>query len=52
VNGTLKSRLAKVCASTSLKWPNALPFELMSLRRAPDQKTELFPQEIIMRRAI
>ncbi|KAJ1127124.1 hypothetical protein NDU88_005528 [Pleurodeles waltl] len=48
MNGTLKSRNAKVCAATNLKWPDALPLVLMSMRNTPDRKTGLSPHEILM----
>ncbi|KAJ1158276.1 hypothetical protein NDU88_010969 [Pleurodeles waltl] len=46
MNGTLKSRVAK----TNLKWPDALPLVLMSMRNTPDRKTGLSPHEILMGR--
>ncbi|KAJ1209515.1 hypothetical protein NDU88_004893 [Pleurodeles waltl] len=52
MNGTLKSRMAKICASTNLKWPDALPLVLMSMRNTPDRKTGLSPYEIFMGRAM
>ncbi|KAJ1204870.1 hypothetical protein NDU88_000308 [Pleurodeles waltl] len=52
MNGTLKSRMAKICASTYLKWPDALPLVLMSIRNTPDKKTGLSPHEILMGRAM
>ncbi|KAJ1082695.1 hypothetical protein NDU88_002860 [Pleurodeles waltl] len=52
MNGTLKSRMAKICASTNLKWPDALPLVLMSMRNTPDRKNGLSPHEILMGRAM
>ncbi|KAJ1152663.1 hypothetical protein NDU88_005438 [Pleurodeles waltl] len=51
-NGTLKSRVAKMCAATNMKWPDALPLVLMSMRNTPDKKTGLSPHEILMGRAM
>ncbi|KAJ1138388.1 hypothetical protein NDU88_004775 [Pleurodeles waltl] len=52
INGTLKSRMAKMCAATNMKWPDALPLVLMSMRNTPDKKTGLSPHEILMGRAM
>ncbi|KAJ1170662.1 hypothetical protein NDU88_002535 [Pleurodeles waltl] len=52
MNGTLKSRMAIMCAATNLKWPDALPLVLMSMRNTPDKKTRLSPHEILMGRAM
>ncbi|KAJ1104992.1 hypothetical protein NDU88_002400 [Pleurodeles waltl] len=52
MNGTLKSRMAKMCAATNMKWPDALPLVLMSMRNTPDKKTGLSPHEILMGRAM
>ncbi|KAJ1180654.1 hypothetical protein NDU88_005874 [Pleurodeles waltl] len=51
-NGTLKLRTAKMCAPTNLKWPDALPLVLMSMRNTPDRKTGLSPHEILLGRAM
>ncbi|KAJ1125189.1 hypothetical protein NDU88_003624 [Pleurodeles waltl] len=52
MNGTLKSRMAKMCTATNMKWPDALPLVLMSMRNTPDKKTGLSPHEILMGRAM
>ncbi|KAJ1098568.1 hypothetical protein NDU88_003677 [Pleurodeles waltl] len=48
MNGSLKSRMAKMCAATHLKWPDALPLVLMSMRNTPNKKIGLSPHEILM----
>ncbi|KAJ1203855.1 hypothetical protein NDU88_007636, partial [Pleurodeles waltl] len=52
MNGTLKARLAKDCASTVLKWAVALPLILMSMHSTPDRKTGLSPYEVLMGHAM
>ncbi|KAJ1165593.1 hypothetical protein NDU88_006014 [Pleurodeles waltl] len=52
MNGTLKSRVAKMCDDMNLKWPHALPLVLMSIRNTPDRNTGLSPHEILMGRAM
>ncbi|KAJ1118830.1 hypothetical protein NDU88_007017 [Pleurodeles waltl] len=52
MNGTLNSRMVKMCAATNLKWPDALPLVLMSMRKTPDKKTGLSLHEILMGRAM
>ncbi|KAJ1112517.1 hypothetical protein NDU88_000781 [Pleurodeles waltl] len=44
--------MAKMCAATNMKWPDALPLVLMSMRNTPDKKTGLSPHEILMGRAM
>ncbi|KAJ1164031.1 hypothetical protein NDU88_004478 [Pleurodeles waltl] len=41
-----------MCASTNLKWPDALPLVLMTMRNTPDRKTGLSLHEILMGRAM
>ncbi|KAJ1177570.1 hypothetical protein NDU88_002823 [Pleurodeles waltl] len=41
-----------MCASTNLKWPDALPLVLMSTRNTPDRKTGLSLHEILMGRVM
>ncbi|KAJ1125339.1 hypothetical protein NDU88_003771 [Pleurodeles waltl] len=41
-----------MCAATNLKWPDALPLVLISMRNTPDRKTGLSPHEILMGRAM
>ncbi|KAJ1202485.1 hypothetical protein NDU88_006285 [Pleurodeles waltl] len=52
MDGTLKSRMANMCTATNMKWPDALPLVLMSMRNTPDKKTVLSPHEILMGRAM
>ncbi|XP_078509931.1 uncharacterized protein LOC144769633 [Lissotriton helveticus] len=52
VNGTIKNRIAKMCLATRLKWPDALPLVLMTLRSIPDRKTGISPHEILMGRGM
>ncbi|XP_053323260.1 uncharacterized protein LOC128497298 [Spea bombifrons] len=49
-NGILKTKLGKIIAQTGLKWPDALPLALMSMRATPARKHKLSPCEIIMGR--
>ncbi|KAJ1205858.1 hypothetical protein NDU88_001283 [Pleurodeles waltl] len=41
-----------MCAATNLKWPDAFPLVLMSMRNTPNKKTGLSPHEIFMGRAM
>ncbi|KAJ1205916.1 hypothetical protein NDU88_001337 [Pleurodeles waltl] len=52
MNGALKSRMVKICAATNLKWAEALPLLLMSMRNTPNKKTGLSPHEILMGQAM
>ncbi|KAJ1127606.1 hypothetical protein NDU88_006002 [Pleurodeles waltl] len=49
-NYTLKSKIAKICAETNLKWPDALPLALMSIRMTASSKSRLSPYEVVMGR--
>ena len=44
-NGILKNKLAKICAEPHLRWPDALPIALMSMRSTANQKIGLSPHE-------
>ena len=52
MNGTIRYKVAKMCASTNLKWPDALPLVLMNIRCTPTKKAGLSPHEILMGRAM
>nr|XP_014352636.1 PREDICTED: uncharacterized protein LOC106706345 [Latimeria chalumnae] len=49
-NGILKNKIAKICAETGIKWPDAVPLALMSMRSTTNRKTGLSPHEILMGR--
>lgn len=50
MNATVKDRLTKTMLATGLKWPDALPLVLYSIRSAPNATTGLSPHEILMGR--
>lgn len=50
MNSTIKERLTKAVQATGLKWPDALPLVLYSIRSAPNRTTGLSPHEILMGR--
>ncbi|XP_046899564.1 uncharacterized protein LOC124483259 isoform X1 [Hypomesus transpacificus] len=49
-NGTLKAKLAKICAATKLNWVDALPIALMKYRSQEHRITKLTPHQILMGR--
>uniref|UniRef100_UPI00398F3790 protein NYNRIN-like n=1 Tax=Pristiophorus japonicus TaxID=55135 RepID=UPI00398F3790 len=50
VNGIIKSTLTKVCQETGLKWPDALPLVLYTMRNQKNRNTGLTPQEALLGR--
>ncbi|GCC31595.1 hypothetical protein chiPu_0010055 [Chiloscyllium punctatum] len=47
INGTLKAKLNKICASTDLNWVDALPLALMSYRMQTNRMTNLTLHEML-----
>lgn len=50
VNGIIKSTLTKVCQETGLKWPEALPLVLYTLRNQKNRNTGLTSHEALLGR--
>jgi len=46
-NRTIKNKLGKVMQSTTLKWTEALPLVLLSMRQEENEETYLSPHEIL-----
>ncbi|KAF7695190.1 hypothetical protein HF521_006913, partial [Silurus meridionalis] len=46
-NGTIKAKVAKICASTKLNWVQALPLALMKMRSQTNRTLHLTPHEIV-----
>ncbi|XP_048858505.1 uncharacterized protein LOC125725674 [Brienomyrus brachyistius] len=47
VNGTLKQKLNKICATTKMNWVDALPTALMAYRMEAHRVTHLSPHEML-----
>ncbi|XP_048880294.1 uncharacterized protein LOC125748321 isoform X1 [Brienomyrus brachyistius] len=47
VNGTLKQKLNKICATTKMNWVDALPTALMAYRMETHRVTHLSPHEML-----
>lgn len=50
MNSTIKEKLTKTMLTTGLKWPDALPIVLYSIRSTPNVTTGLSPHEVLMGR--
>ena len=51
-NRTIKNKLAKALAGTQMKWTEALPLVLLSMRQETATETNLSPHEILTGRAM
>src|SRR4029434_7386716 len=51
-NRTIKNKLAKALAGTQMKWTEALPLVLLSMRQEAATETNLSPHEILTGRAM
>lgn len=47
MNQTLKRQVSKICQEASLKWPQALPLDLLRIRIQPRSKGGVRPYEIL-----
>ena len=52
MNQTIKTKLAKACADSKLKWTEALPFVLMSIRNSVNRTTGYTPYELMTGRGM
>lgn len=52
VNGTLKAKLNKICATAKMNWVDGLPLALMTYRMLANRNMHLTPHEMLMGRPI